>query len=129
MAMQSMPMPIFRGSNLDKVYMDAVDKNVSKTIIYVSGFDETVAANLIPYADEAGTRALSAEELLDAYLKGAVVSVRTVSGTEIVTTVSTVSRTFNRGTKMVTTHADFTVNGKTGSMAASTVHPELMATD
>lgn len=74
MAMVGVEIPIFRGSNRDKVYMDAVDKNVSKTIIYANVTGDTLTG-LTPYADEAGTRVLSAEELLDAYLKGAVVSI------------------------------------------------------
>lgn len=118
-------MPIFQGSKRDKVYMDAVDKNVSRTIIYVKNFDENVSVNLTPYADEAGMRELSAEELLDAFIKGAVVSICTVAGTEIVTTISMVKRTFNRKTKTVAVYAMFTTNEKSWSIVAETVHPEL----
>ena len=118
-------MPIFQGSKRDKVYMDAVDKNVSRTIIYVKDFNESVSTYLTPYADEAGMRALSAEELLDAFIKGVVVSICTVVGTEIVTTVSTISRTFNQETKTVAVNAEFTINGKVFVMVAKTVYPEL----
>ena len=118
-------MPIFQGSKRDKVYMDAVDKNVSRTIIYVKDFDENVSANITPYADEAGMRALSAEELLDAFIKGAVVSICTVAGTEIVTTISTVIRTFDQTTKTLAVKAMFTINERSWSMIAETVYPEL----
>ena len=118
-------MTIFKGSKRDKVYMDAVDKNVSRTIIYVKDFDENVSDNLTPYADEAGMRALSAEELLDAFIKGAVVSIYTVAGTEIVTTMSTVIRKFDRTTKTVAVYAGFTINEKSWSIVAKTVYPEL----
>lgn len=118
-------MPIFQGSKRDKVYMDAVDKNVSRTIIYVKDFDENVSDDITPYADEAGMRALSAEELLDAFIKGAVVSICTVAGTEVVTTISTVIRTFNQQTKTEAVKAQFTINKKSWSMVAETVYPEL----
>ena len=118
-------MPIFQGSKRDKVYMDAVDKNVSRTIIYVKDFDENVSTDIIPYADEAGMRVLSAEELLDAFIKGAVVSICTVAGTEIVTTISTVIRTFDRTTKTEAVKAMLTINNRSWSLMAETVYPEL----
>ena len=111
--------PIFRGSNCSKVYMDAVDKNVSKTIIYINDSGEGGSnPSHTPYADEAGTRALSADELLNACIKGAVVSYRNADK-EIVMTVSEVFRS-DDGDGLVTTHATLMVDGSLHHIVATT---------
>lgn len=82
MSQKANPLPIFRGLECSKVYMDAKDKNVAKTVIYVNDYDASSSEDYIPYADEGQTRVLSPDELLDAFAKGAVVSVKATDGTE-----------------------------------------------
>lgn len=102
-------MPIFRGSKRSKVYMDAVDKNVSKIIIYVNNFTSD-GNNFTPYADEAGMKALSADELLDAYLKGAVASIPTPDGNDTVVTLLSANRLRNANSHIVGVTVEFMLN-------------------
>ena len=104
-------MPIFRGSKRRKVYMDAVDKNVSKTIIYVNNFTSG-DNNFTPYADEAGTKVFSADELLDAYLKGAVASISTPDGNDTVVTLLSANRLYNTNAHTVGVSVEFMFDGQ-----------------
>ena len=104
-------MPIFRGSKRRKVYMDAVDKNVSKTIIYVNNFTSG-NNNFTPYADEAGTKVFSADELLDAYLKGAVASISTPDGNDTVVTLLSANRLYNTNAHTVGVSVEFMFDGQ-----------------
>lgn len=104
-------MPIFRGSKRRKVYMDAVDKNVSKTIIYVNNFTSG-DNNFTPYADEAGTKVFSADELLDAYLKGAVASISTPDGNDTVVTLLSANRLHNTNAHTVGVSVEFMFDGQ-----------------
>lgn len=54
---------------MDKIYMDAKDKNVAKVVIYVDDKD----AGRQPYVDEACTIKCSDDELHDAFEKGTIV--------------------------------------------------------
>ena len=113
-------MPIFRGSKRSKVYMDAVDKNVSKTIIYVNNFTSG-DNNFTPYADEAGMKALSADELLDAYLKGAVASISTPDGNDTVVTLLSANRLHNTAAHMVSVFVEFMFNGQKYNIVATSL--------
>ena len=113
-------MPIFRGSKRRKVYMDAVDKNVSKTIIYVNNFTSG-DNNFTPYADEAGTKVFSADELLDAYLKGAVASISTPNGNDTVVTLLSANRLHNTNTHMVSVSVEFMFDGQKYMIVATSL--------
>lgn len=54
---------------MDKIYMDAKDKNVAKVVIYVKIDDQYN----IPYADAACTVKFPVDELPDAFAKGVIV--------------------------------------------------------
>lgn len=110
--------PIFRRSKRDKVYMDAKDKNVSRTIIYVNGYNGNVSQNYVPYADEACTRALSPDEFLDAFIKGAVVSVFTIAHKEIVVTLLSVEYNVDRNNGATWVIAKCMIDGETVGIVA-----------
>lgn len=118
MAFKNTNAPIFRGSKRNKVYMDAKDKNVSRTIIYINNYDENVSADLIPYADEAGTRMLSPDELLDAFIKGAVASIRKTDGSEIVATLLSVEYNVNLDNGATWVIVKCVIDGKTVGIMA-----------
>ena len=113
-------MPIFRGSKRRKVYMDAVDKNVSKTIIYVNNFTSG-DNNFTPYADEAGTKVFSADELLDAYLKGAVASISTPDGNDTVVTLLSANRLYNTNAHTVSVSVEFMFDGQKYRIVATSL--------
>ena len=113
-------MPIFRGSKRRKVYMDAVDKNVSKTIIYVNNFTSG-DNNFTPYADEAGTKVFSADELLDAYLKGAVASISTPDGNDTVVTLLSANRLYNTNAHTVGVSVEFMFDGQKYRIVATSL--------
>lgn len=113
-------MPIFRGSKRRKVYMDAVDKNVSKTIIYVNNFTSG-DNNFTPYADEAGTKVFSADELLDAYLKGAVASISTPDGNDTVVTLLSANRLHNTNAHTVSVSVEFKFDGQKYRIVATSL--------
>ena len=112
MAQNFMPMPIFRGLECSKVYMDAKDKNVAKTVIYVNGYDASVSRNYIPYADQGQTRALSPDELLDAFIKGAVVSVKATDNVEYAMVLLTADRKVMSKTGRVMMHVTGMIGDK-----------------
>lgn len=68
---------------MDKIYMDAKDKNVAKVVIYVDSSDESNA----PFLDEKCTIPFPNAELCDAFLKGAILhDVNSIRGYEILVT-------------------------------------------
>lgn len=112
MAQDSMPMPIFRRLECSKVYMDAKDKNVAKTVIYVNDYDASVKQNYTPYADQGQTRVLSPDELLDAFIKGAVVSVKATDNVEYAMVLLTANCTVVPKTGLVMMYAKGMIDGK-----------------
>lgn len=119
MAKKDISMPIFRGLECSKVYMDAKDKNVAKTVIYVNDYDASGSKNYIPYADQGQTRVLSPDELLDAFVKGAVVSVKATDGVEYAMVLLTANRTIVPATGLVTVHAEGMIKANRVCIAVS----------
>lgn len=54
---------------MDKIYMDAKDKNVAKVVIYYNSSNDSANA---PFLDEECTIPFPNDELCDAFVKGAI---------------------------------------------------------
>lgn len=68
---------------MDKIYMDAKDKNVAKVVIYINAIEKN--AQYIAYTDSGYTTPFTVDELRDAYLKDAVCRINTSSGVALAT--------------------------------------------
>lgn len=69
---------------MDKIYMDAKDKNVAKVVIYYNSGNGSANA---PFLDEECTIPFPDDELYDAFVKGAILhDVNSIRGYEILVT-------------------------------------------